>query len=124
MQSGVDPAEWRRLLDHANAGELALDPEIGKGLDQVCDNYLDRLDVLLSAVSGVKDITGFGTFGSGQVLQQRFRLKASGSDQSMEVALQQHIDAVKVAKQVVAKAISNFVEADHQHGAQITEAGQ
>jgi pyruvate dehydrogenase complex dehydrogenase (E1) component len=119
MKVGVDPAEWRKLLDQANAGELALDPEIGKGLDKVCDDYLDKLDGLLRTASTVTDITGFGPFPSSQALQDKFKLKATGGDQSIDAVLKQHVDSVQLAKQVVAQAISNFVEQDQQRADQL-----
>lgn len=120
MQPGTDPTQWRKLLDQANSGQLRLDPEVGKGLDQVCDNYLAQLGTALRMTASVKDVSGFGPFPSGQALQEKFRLKASGSEQSLEAVLKQHIDSVQIAKQVVAKAISNFVESDQRASDQIS----
>ncbi|WP_174184906.1 hypothetical protein [Nocardia barduliensis] len=120
MVIGVDPAEWRRLLDQANAGELMLHPDVGRGLDTACDNYLDRLDGIMRMTDRIIEVTGFGPFPSGVVLQEKFRLKSSGTDQSLDAVLMQHIDAVKIAKQVVAKAIANFVELDRTRADQFT----
>jgi hypothetical protein len=120
MAIGVDPAEWRGLLDQANAGELMLHPDVGKGLDTVCDNYLDRLDGIMRMADRLIDVTGFGPFPSGVALQEKFRLKSSGTEQSLDAVLMQHIDAVKIAKEVVAKAIANFVELDQSRADQLT----
>ncbi|MFF0487635.1 hypothetical protein ACFYTQ_01295 [Nocardia sp. NPDC004068] len=118
MIEGVDPAAWRNLLGQANSGKLTLDPEIGKGLDKVCDDYLDRLDALARAADRFRFLGGFGTFQSGVDLEKKFKTKAFGSDKSLVAILQQHIDVVKTAKEVVAKAVSNFVEQDQQNADQ------
>ncbi|MGK8487639.1 hypothetical protein [Nocardia asiatica] len=120
MNFGVDPDEWRRLLDSANAGELTLHPEIGKGLDKVCDDYLDKLDGILESSTYVRRVSGFGPLPSGQALEEKFKLKATGTAQSLDAVLMQHIDAVKIAKEVVAKAIANFVELDRTRADQFT----
>ncbi|WP_280309356.1 hypothetical protein [Nocardia abscessus] len=120
MNFGVNPAEWRGLLNSANAGELTLHPEIGKGLDKVCDDYLDKLDGILESAAYVRRVSGFGTLPSGQALEEKFSLKATGTTQSLDAVLMQHIDAVKIAKEVVAKAIANFVELDQSRADQFT----
>ncbi|MBF6207021.1 hypothetical protein [Nocardia sputi] len=120
MNFGVNPAEWRGLLNSANAGELTLHPEIGKGLDKVCDDYLHKLDGILESAAYVRRVSGFGTLPSGQALEEKFSLKATGTAQSLDALLMQHIDAVKIAKEVVAKAIANFVELDQSRADQFT----
>ncbi|KZM74651.1 hypothetical protein [Nocardia terpenica] len=123
MIAGADPAEWQRLLGQANSGHLSLDPEIGKGLDQVCDDYLNRLNGIMKSADRLRVLGGFGTFQSGKDLEKKFREKATGSDQSLNAILQQHMDVVKTAKEVVAKAIANFVEQDRQNSDRISRAG-
>ncbi|MEU7630750.1 hypothetical protein AB0C34_12290 [Nocardia sp. NPDC049220] len=120
MDVGVDPTEWRKVLDMANSGHVRLDPEIGKGLDKVCDDYLDRLDAISRLADRVKIVDGFGPFPSGKALQEKFKWKATGTDQSLDAILMKHIDAVKTAKEVVAKSISNFTEQDQSHADQFT----
>ncbi|MFD0365428.1 hypothetical protein ACFQZZ_28665 [Nocardia sp. GCM10030253] len=119
MEFGVDPAEWRKVLDLANAGEVSLHPDVGHGLDKVCDDYLDRLDRIAEVVDNVKLITGFGPFPSSKALEEKFSLKATGTDQSIDAVLKQHVETVKLAKEVVAKAISNFVELDQTRADQL-----
>ncbi|WP_406234300.1 hypothetical protein [Nocardia sp. NBC_01009] len=120
MEFGVDPAEWRRVLDLANAGEISLHPDVGNGLDKVCDEFLTQLGDILQLTRGVTFVTGFGPFPSSKALEEKFSLKATGTEQSIDTVLQQHIDTVKMAKEVVAKAISNFVEIDQTRADQLT----
>ncbi|WP_280297356.1 hypothetical protein [Nocardia abscessus] len=120
MTSGADPQEWRKVLDLAHSGEITLHPDVGRGLDKVCDDYLDRLDGLLQMTRRVRIVNGFGTLPSSMALEQKFSLKSTGTEQSLDAVLMQHIDAVKIAKEVVAKAIANFVELDQSRADQFT----
>ncbi|MFQ6393503.1 hypothetical protein ACLMAJ_08630 [Nocardia sp. KC 131] len=120
MEFGINPAEWGKVLDLANAGEISLHPDVGNGLDKVCDDYLDRLDAIFQLARRATLISGFGPFPSSKALEEKFSLKATGSDQSIDTVLQQHIEAVKLAKQAVAKAISNFTELDQTRADQFT----
>lgn len=124
MHFSVDPAQWNRLLVQANAGELSLDPEIGRDLDRTCDDHLDRLEEIYAQVDQVRNISGFGTFNSSQTLERKFSLTASGGDRALDDVLRKHIEVVQTAKEVVAKAIANFVAQDQSTGAQITAAGE
>ncbi|MFC8528395.1 hypothetical protein [Nocardia sp. NPDC057227] len=120
MNDAAGTFEWAQVLESAEAGELALDPGVASNLDAVCDRYISRLDQMLDTVRVVDKISGFGTFPSATVLEQKFSLKAAGGDHSLEVVLMQHIDAVKLAKQAVAKAIQNFLEQDTASGDHIS----
>ncbi|MGW6424997.1 hypothetical protein ACWF82_20180 [Nocardia sp. NPDC055053] len=124
MHFSVDPAQWNQLLVQANAGELSLDPEIGRDLDRTCDDHLDRLEEIYAQVDQVRNISGFGTFNSSQALERKFSLTASGGDRALDDVLRKHIETVQTAKEVVAKAIANFVAQDQSTGAQITAAGE
>ncbi|WP_024802121.1 hypothetical protein [Nocardia sp. BMG51109] len=119
MKLGVDPNEWKGLLAQANAGQLTLDPEVGRGLDKVCDDHIDSLNAVLDKVRDVTHITGFGTFNSGQVLERKFSVTASGDERALDAVIMQHIDAVQTAKEVVAKAIANFTAQDQAAASQI-----
>ncbi|ONM48887.1 hypothetical protein [Nocardia donostiensis] len=120
---GVNPAEWQRLLDRANAGELTLDPDAAKNLDKVCDTYLDRLDGVLDAAHQVGVVQGFGPFPSGQALQQKFSLKGTGTPQSIDAIIKEHIETVKLIKQVVAKSIANAEAVDQENSQRIVDTG-
>lgn len=120
---GASPQEWRRLLDHANAGELTLDPEVGRGLDRVCSNYLDELEQILLEARRVAVVDGFGPFPSGQALKDKFSQKGSGTPQSIDAVLLEHIETVKLIQQVVAKSIANAQAVDESTGQAITNTG-
>ncbi|WP_084526185.1 hypothetical protein [Nocardia vaccinii] len=116
---GADPNAWRNLLGRANSGELYLDPETGKGLDRVCDDHIQKLNSVLQSSQFVSRITGFGDFNSSQVLEKKFSALASGDDRALDTVIKQHIDAINITKEVVAKAIANYVALDEDQRAEI-----
>ncbi len=124
MHFNVDPAQWNQLLVQAEAGQLALDPAIGRDLDRVCDDHLDRLEETFEQVAIVSAISGFGDFNSGKALERKFALTASGGDRALDEVLKQHIDAVQTAKEVVAKAIANFVAQDGALATDLSATGE
>ncbi|MEU4416152.1 hypothetical protein [Nocardia salmonicida] len=124
MVLGIDPNQWSQLLTKADAGELALDPEVGRDLDRVCDDHISRLEEVFLSVERVGRISGFGTFESSAALEKKFSLTASGGDRALDTVLRQHIEAVQTAKEVVAKAIANFVAQDEATGAAISATGE
>ncbi|MFD3510305.1 hypothetical protein [Nocardia sp. NPDC058666] len=124
MLLSIDPGEWNRLLVQAEAGQLSLDPETGKDLDRVCDDHLDRLEEVFAQVLQVRNISGFGSFNSSLTLERKFSLTASGGDRPLDEVLKKHIEAVKTAKEVVAKAIANFVAQDEAAAARIAAMGE
>lgn len=124
MVLGIDPNQWNQLLTQANAGELALDPEVGRDLDRVCDDHITRLEEVYLSVERVGRLSGFGSFNSSTILEKKFSLTASGSDRALDTVLRQHIETVQTAKEVVAKAVSNFVAQDVATGAKISATGE
>ncbi|WP_433600799.1 hypothetical protein ACQPXH_02990 [Nocardia sp. CA-135953] len=121
MTNGVDPGEWNRLLDQANIGALSLDPEVGKDLDKVCDDQIDRLNTVLDKIGNISLITGFGDFNSGKILEKKFSETAAGTDRSLDAVIKQHIETVETVKQVVAQAIANFVAQDQDRASQFAQ---
>jgi len=116
---GIDPNEWTSLLDKAKSGELFLDPETGRGLDKVCDDHIETLQDALASTRRIDRITGFGDFNSSHILEKKFSELAAGTDRSMDAIVKQHIDAATTAKEVVAKAISNYIALDEEQRRQI-----
>ncbi|MFI6223434.1 hypothetical protein ACIBEH_22975 [Nocardia salmonicida] len=124
MVIGIDPTQWSQLRGQAEAGQLSLDPEIGKDLDRVCDDHLDRLEEVYEMVESIRRVGGFGSFDSSKILENKFSLTAAGGERALDTVIRQHIEAVKTAKAVVAKAIANFVAQDEATGAAISATGE
>ncbi|NEW27943.1 hypothetical protein [Nocardia cyriacigeorgica] len=121
---GVDPQQWRNLLSQAESGELTLDPDVGANLDAVCQTYLDKLDDVLLKARNVANVEGFGSFPSGEALREKFSFKGSGTTQSIDAVLLEHVETVNLIRQVVAKSIENLKATDQATGQQVTKTGQ
>ncbi|WP_336087654.1 hypothetical protein [Nocardia sp. SSK8] len=108
MTFEINAAEWAQVASRAAAGELALDPEVGKNLERVCDDHLDVLREALLSSDSVSHISGFGPFNSSKALEKKFSLTGSGGDRSLDAALKQHIDTVLAAKEAIVKGMANY----------------
>ncbi|MEV6359917.1 hypothetical protein [Nocardia asteroides] len=123
MAFNIDPTEWQRLDTEAASGQLTLNPGVGRNLAQVCDDHITALEDVLSAIRNVEKITGFGSFNSSRILENKFSLTAAGGDRSLDETIRKHIDAVTAAKEAVLKAIANFEDQDTDNAGQFTGLG-
>ncbi|MBW0275567.1 hypothetical protein ATM97_19265 [Nocardia sp. MH4] len=123
MLSNIDPAEWTKLDAQAAAGQLSIDPAVGTNLARVCDDHLDALETVLTRLLQIEQITGFGSFNSSKILENKFSQTAAGGDRSLRDTITQHIEAVTTAKEVVLKAIANFQAQDDDNAGQYTGLG-
>ncbi|MEV6557744.1 hypothetical protein AB0M22_18670 [Nocardia sp. NPDC051756] len=105
---------WQGLLERANAGELALSPDVGKELDAKCQAYLDGLDDVRDMTKLNILIGGFGTMPSGPILEHKFQTKGKG-EKSIDTSIQTHIEEVQVMRQVFAKAMANYQAVDESN---------
>ncbi|WP_157128781.1 hypothetical protein [Nocardia amamiensis] len=112
-------SKWQELLASANVGELSLDPDIGNGLAQDCDRNIDNLEGVLQLTRNIETVTGFGGFPSGKVLEEKFTLKGSTGSDSIQNRIREHIDEVKLMREVFVKAIENFRSVDQSNSDKI-----
>ncbi|WP_405161693.1 hypothetical protein OG203_36040 [Nocardia sp. NBC_01499] len=119
MAAAEGKADWQKLLDSANAGELQLSPDVGKDLDAKCQTYLDDLDDIRKSTFRVRTVAGFGAMPSGPILEHKFQQKATGGDTSIDTSIQTHIEEVQLMRQVFAKAIANYQAVDESNSQKI-----
>lgn len=103
---------WRHMARDAEAGELALDPEVGNALVKDCKDYLDKLAEMHDLTTQVSVITGFGGFASSKDLERKFSLKGSGGPDSIDKRLREYADEVKLMQHVFEKSMANYHVAD------------
>ncbi|MFB8277019.1 hypothetical protein [Nocardia colli] len=112
--AGQNASTWQGLLERANAGELALSPDVGKELDAKCQAYLDGLDDVRDMTKLNILIGGFGTLPSGPILEHKFQTKGKG-EKSIDASIQTHIEEVQLMRQVFAKAMANYHAVDESN---------
>ncbi|MGS2806057.1 hypothetical protein [Nocardia sp. MW-W600-9] len=123
MSFNIDPAEWKNLEGQAATGQLSLHPDVGNNLARVCDDHLDALEKVFNSIRTVERITGFGSFNSSRILENKFSLTAVGGDRSLDETIRKHIEAVTTAKEVVLKAVANFQAQDDYSAGQYEGLG-
>jgi hypothetical protein len=119
----IDPTEWKSLEGQADAGQLLLSADVGNNLVRVCEDHIAALEAVLDNVRSVERITGFGSFNSSRILEQKFSMTAVGGDRALLTTINEHIEAVTTAKEVVLKAIANFQAQDDDNAGQYTGLG-
>jgi len=110
MSGGV--ARWQFLAQEAQAGRLRLDPTVARDLTVACDRRIDELNDMMFRAVNLAKVEGFGELPSGVLLATKFSQKGSGGTNSLDVVLQQHIDAVKAMQIVFNKSIEGYTEQD------------
>lgn len=105
-------AGWQLLAQEAQAGRLRLDPTIARDLTVACDRRIDELNSMLRVAVNLAKVDGFGELPSGVLLATKFSQKGSGGTNSLDVVLQQHVDAVKAMQIVFNKSIEGYTEQD------------
>ncbi|GAD86815.1 hypothetical protein [Nocardia asteroides] len=123
MAAYIDPTEWMALKGQAETGQLSLNAEVGRDLARVCDDHLAALDAILVQIRRVERISGFGSFNTSRILEQKFSQTAVGGDRALDATILQHIEAVTTAKEVVLKAIANFEAQDDYTAGQFNGIG-
>lgn len=123
MSFNIDTTEWKNLETQADSGQLTLNPEVGNGLARVCDEHIDALEKVFERIRGVERLSGFGSFNSSKILENKFSLTAAGRDRSLDETIRKHIEAVTTAKEVVLKAVANFQAQDSYTAGQFDGLG-
>lgn len=123
MSFNIDPSEWQQLDTQATAGKLTLNTTVGQALTKVCDDHITALEGVLGAIRQVEKISGFGSFNSSRILENKFSLTAVGGDRSLDETIRKHIEAVTTAKEVVLKAVANFQAQDDYSAGQYEGLG-
>lgn len=110
MAGGV--SKWQYLAGEAQAGRLRLDPSVARDLAVACDRRISALNDMLTTARQLSTVEGFGELPSGVLLATKFSQKGSGGTNSLDVVLQQHIDAVKAMQIVFNKSIEGYTQQD------------
>lgn len=110
MAAGV--SRWQSLAAEAQAGRLRLDPSVAGDLAKACDRRLHELEQMSYVARRLERVEGFGELPSGVLLATKFSQKGSGGTNSLDVVLQQHVDAVKAMQIVFNKSIEGYSQQD------------
>ncbi|OXR42377.1 hypothetical protein B7C42_05576 [Nocardia cerradoensis] len=105
--------QWQQCAEQAKSGELYLDSEeVARECLKACNTRLDDLDHLRELVLRVQNVSGFGDFEMAEQLRQKFLTQATGTDNSIDAVITDHIETVKNMREVMRLSISRITGQD------------
>ncbi|MBF6214527.1 hypothetical protein IU433_15375 [Nocardia puris] len=114
-------SEWTRLAEQARAGELYLNDEAAARQVLVATNKrLEDLEELLRYSEDARNVTGFGDFEMADILAEKFRKQATGTDDSIDTIIERDIEVVKHQRDIMAISIARLTGQDYTNAASIT----
>ncbi|MCP2288153.1 hypothetical protein ACFYT3_01940 [Nocardia amikacinitolerans] len=116
-----EESPWRRLAQQARSGELYLDDvEAARQVVAACNQRLDDLDQLLIVARRCENVSGFGDFDMSDVLASKFRMQATGSDDSIDTIIRKDMEVVKDMRDIMAISIARLTDQDYTNAASLT----
>ncbi|GGF98397.1 hypothetical protein GCM10007304_10520 [Rhodococcoides trifolii] len=97
--------------------QVSLSEEATAQCVAACDQYVTGLQSIADATRYMVKAESFGTLPSGQALGKKFFDLASGSNQSFEQVIQQHIDVIQRLREVFVQAGAGYQAAEDSNTA-------
>jgi hypothetical protein len=104
------------LNAQADAGSITIPAEVAAK----CDAYIAHLKDMKRKAIRLGEFQQWGDLKSAQDLQARFGRLATGTDRSLDVILQQHIDVIESMRMVFRRYFDETEATDTQTSANIT----
>lgn len=113
-------AHWQDLNAQADAGTITIPSDVAAKCDAACVTYLAHLDKMKVDARAMDVVTPWGALKSAQDLQARFGRLVTGTDRSLDVILQQHIDVIESMRMLFRRYFDETEATDTQTAANIT----
>lgn len=111
---------WKDLNTQADEGTLAIPAEVATKCDAACVIYLAHLEKMQIDALALAEAKSWGDLPSAQALQARFGRLATGTDRSLDVILQQHIDVIESMRILFRRYFDETEATDTRTSANIT----
>ncbi|NUS45798.1 MAG: hypothetical protein HOQ24_19170 [Mycobacteriaceae bacterium] len=111
--------DLRAYAREANSGQLVLDSEVAAECATACTNLLDALDIVKASFTAVNRDLPLGDFDCGKQLSTTMGAVAN----EFVAAIDQHVLAVKLIKDMVDGQVAALSDADIGIGATVAAAG-
>ncbi|MCZ4517141.1 hypothetical protein O4220_01340 [Rhodococcus ruber] len=105
-------AHWQELNAQADAGTITIPPDVAAKCDAACVAYLAHLNDMKRKASVLNETKSWGNFKSAQDLQAKFLAKATGTDRSLDIILQQHIDVIESMRMLFRRYFDETTDTD------------
>lgn len=113
-------AHWHELNAQADAGTLTIPAEVAAKCDAACVAYIAHLSDMKRNAVQLGEFQDWGDLKSAQDLRDRFLRKATGTDRSLDVILQQHIDVIESMRMLFRRYFDETEATDTQTSANVT----
>jgi hypothetical protein len=113
-------AHWQGLNAQADAGTITIPGDVAAKCDAACVAYLAHLGKMQRDALAIDIATPWGDLKSARDLQARFGRLVTGTDRSLDVILQQHIDVIESMRMLFRRYFDETEATDTQTSANIT----
>jgi hypothetical protein len=113
-------AHWQGLNAQAEAGMITIPADVAAKCDAACVTYLEHLDKMKIDAKKLAVVASWGDLPSAQALRDKFLAKATGTDRSLDVILQQHIEVIESMRMLFRRYFDETEATDTQTSANIT----
>ncbi|WP_032378853.1 hypothetical protein [Rhodococcoides fascians] len=113
-------AHWQDLNAQADAGTITIPADVAAKCDAACVTYLAHLQKMQAQATQLGEFQDWGNFKSAQDLQGKFMRLATGTERSLDVILQQHIDVIESMRMLFRRYFDETLDTDAQTSANIT----
>lgn len=113
-------AYWRDLNAQADDGTVTIPADVAAKCDAACAAYLAHLDKMKIDATKLSMTTSWGDLKSAQDLQAKFLSLATGTDRSLDIILQQHIDVIESMRMLFRRYFQETSDTDERTSANIT----
>ncbi|OZC79363.1 hypothetical protein CH251_00160 [Rhodococcus sp. 06-462-5] len=113
-------AHWQDLNAQADAGTITIPSDVAAKCDAACVTYLAHLQKMQAQATQLGEFQDWGDLKSAQDLRDRFLRKATGTDRSLDVILQQHIDVIESMRMLFRRYFDETEATDTQTAANVT----
>jgi len=116
---------WENLRDQATAGELDIDPEVGRTSSAAIQQMIGVYEDVLDGSQQMAHVTGLGDFAEGHELARLLGLKAFDpeGDGDLYHAVEDHIRVLKLMDETIQASLNRLAEQDEGNSEQLGGAG-
>ncbi|WP_415971936.1 hypothetical protein [Rhodococcus sp. 077-4] len=112
-------AHWKNLNAQADAGIITIPADVAAKCDAACVTYLAHLEQMQIDAIALTEAKDWGNLPSAEALRDKFLKKATGTDRSLDVILQQHIEVIESMRMLFRRYFDETTATDEQTSAKI-----
>ena len=113
-------AHWQELNAQADAGTITIPADVAKQCDAACVTYIAHLRQMKRDARGLTEVKDWGDLPSAQALRDKFLRLATGTDRSLDIILQQHIDVIESMRMLFRRYFDETADTDDLTSSNIT----